>query len=79
MDKAIEIFVAVHEAIEIYRALLDDQTRVLGLDTRDTIRTRTHLADDLGQTGRLDDAIQKSRVVINDQMRMLGPDDLTPS
>ena len=65
----------VGDATTEIRALLTDQTTVLGPDHPDTLTTRNNLAHWLGKSGRVDDAIAEFRALLTDQDRVLGPDD----
>lgn len=63
-----------HQQELLYRALLADQTRVLGADHPDTLQTREGLAEVLTELGRLEEAESLYQALLADQTRVLGAD-----
>ncbi|MFE2536282.1 TerD family protein [Streptomyces sp. NPDC059371] len=55
--------------------VLDDQTRVLGPNHRDTLATRRKIASVLGTAGRYTEAVDSLVELLGDETRPLGPDD----
>jgi uncharacterized caspase-like protein len=57
-----------------FRGLLEKQTRVLGPENQDTLRTRQFLAHATGATGAPQEAAAQLRKLLAEQTRILGPD-----
>ncbi|PKT67324.1 tetratricopeptide repeat protein [Streptomyces populi] len=55
--------------------VLDDQTRVLGPNHRDTLATRRMIALAVGKAGRYTEAVDLLVELLGDENRALGPDD----
>jgi hypothetical protein len=62
-------------AAESFRGILAEQTRILGPEHADTLRTRQFLAVNLGEAGYRDEAIAILRVLLPDRRRLLGHED----
>ncbi len=70
----LEIVGRHQEAIDVLRAVLDDRTRVLGLDHPDTLQTSHDLAYTLSGLGHHDQALSAFSSVVEDRTRVLGAD-----
>jgi hypothetical protein len=64
---------ALKEAIDQGQQLLDDQTRVLGPDRQETLRTRGNVAVFLAQSGQIEAAVSRLRPLLDDLIRCLVP------
>lgn len=64
----------LEEAIGLFRALLSDSARVLGVDHPDTLDVRHMLAHLSYQSGNKTEALDLLRVLLAHQSRVLGPD-----
>ena len=51
-----------------------DFERVLGPDHPDTLKSRSNLANDYQEAGRVDEAIALNEQTLADRKRVLGPD-----
>ena len=54
--------------------VVERRSALLGPDHPDTLTTRGNLADWLGQSGRVNDAITQFQTLLTDRIRILGPD-----
>ncbi|MFB7615941.1 tetratricopeptide repeat protein [Kitasatospora sp. NPDC056181] len=61
-------------ASEELRRILDEQTRILGADHEDTLRSRQWLAHSLGGAGDPAEAARLLRPLLADHTHLLGPD-----
>lgn len=61
-------------AADALQKILDEQTRILGPEHADTLRTRQSYAHSLGGAGNPMEAAGLLRQLLADQMRLLGPD-----
>ncbi len=61
-------------ALELCKALLPDQTRVLGADDPDVLTTRNNFAHWTGETGDVSGALELYKALLPDQTRVLGAD-----
>jgi hypothetical protein len=62
-------------AVALLREILGEQERILGVDHRDTLRTRQYLAHATGGGGDPLEAAAMLRTLLAEQTRLLGPDD----